>query len=134
MKHLLMAGAVVALALAGAPARAQDDPTDTDAAAGMFHDVTISTLYAACGSELISAANQAARLMCDGYIAGIADLMKMPDGVSPSACIPAGTAPKAVRFAVLSYLGHDLDHGDWIAAPGVVYALHEAFPCKGGAK
>lgn len=72
-------------------------------------------------------------LACMNYIAGVIDyhVMMQSLGTAPttSFCLPATLPIDAAAVTVMKYLQNSPQHGSFIAAPAVVMALHERFPC-----
>ena len=71
---------------------------------------------------------------CQSYIAGIIDMHNMMKTISndfPSAdfCVPHDASMNELHNIVLDYLRSNEQHDDFIAAPAVITALFQAFPC-----
>lgn len=71
---------------------------------------------------------------CQAYISGVVDYhnlmisMKMAPDVR--FCLPAGTTMNRLHAVVLDYLNGNTQHDSFVAAPAIVMALYETFPCR----
>ena len=73
--------------------------------------------------------------ICQSYIAGILDLHNMMKTISrdfPNAdvCVPANVSLNSIHNTVLEYLRKNAQHDQFTAAPAVVTALYQAYPCR----
>lgn len=70
---------------------------------------------------------------CLGYIAGVIDyhVMLQSLGTAPTTdfCLPAALPVEDAAVAILSFLRKAPQHGEFIAGPAIVMALHEKYPC-----
>lgn len=72
--------------------------------------------------------------VCQSYIAGIVDTHNMMRSISndfPSAdfCVPHDATLNELHNVVLDYLRSNHQHDNFIAAPAVVTALFQVYPC-----
>ncbi len=71
---------------------------------------------------------------CVNYVAGIIDyqLMMQSLGTEPSVefCLPADLPIERAAVTVLQYLKKSPQHLSFIAAPAVMMALQESYPCR----
>ena len=70
---------------------------------------------------------------CMHYIAGVIDyhVMMQSLGTAPTTdfCLPENLPLEKAAVVVMRYLKKSPQHTDFIAAPAVIMALHEKFPC-----
>ena len=70
---------------------------------------------------------------CQSYIAGIVDYHNLLKslGAAPSVdfCVPAAASMAQIKQVVTLYIASHTEHQDFIASPGVVMALYNAYPC-----
>ena len=83
------------------------------------------------GKELV----EGGHIACQAYIAGILDYHSILKslGTAPGLdfCVPDNAPLYGVQNKVQSYvLRNQKQHSSFIAAPGVVLGLHNAFPCR----
>jgi len=75
---------------------------------------------------------------CQNYIAGIVDYHNLLKslGAPPSVdfCVPGNVPMSQIKQVVLIYMTAHTEHQDFIASPGVVMALYNAYPCARGKK
>lgn len=91
--------------------------------------LTGNDLLAACQSN-----DQKDILTCMGYVAGVVDyqVMMQSMGSEPTAadfCLPPDLSMQKAAVTVLLYLRHTPQNGSFIAAPAVLMALSQAYPC-----
>lgn len=71
---------------------------------------------------------------CQSYIAGVIDydrlLRSLGSPPSVAFCLPAGVTMALIKMQVTRFLLQRTEHQDFIAAPGVVMALANGWPCK----
>jgi len=71
---------------------------------------------------------------CQAYISGVIDyhniLRAMKIAPAVDICIPESAGINDLHDIVLVYLRKNSEHDNFIAAPVVVMALYEVFPCK----
>jgi Rap1a immunity proteins len=91
----------------------------------------------ATGTELAQRCENGAHkgaYFCLGYVAGIIDyhLLLQSFGTAPTVaiCLPDGVSVERAAFVVLSYLKSQPQNGSFVAAPAVVMALGQHYPCK----
>lgn len=74
-----------------------------------------------------------AHAACQSYISGIIDYHNMlrSMGIAPEIdiCIPEGVSMNQLHLIVLKYLERNTQHDNFIAAPAVLLALYEKYPC-----
>jgi hypothetical protein len=70
---------------------------------------------------------------CQSYIAGIIDYHNLLKslGAAPSVdfCVPQAVTMSQLKQVVTIYIAAHTEHQDFIASPGVVMALYNAYPC-----
>lgn len=70
---------------------------------------------------------------CMGYVAGVIDyhVMMQSLGTAPTIdfCLPESVTISQATVMVMNYLSKAPQNADFIAAPTVTLALHEAWPC-----
>lgn len=71
---------------------------------------------------------------CQSYIAGVIDyhdmLQSMKIAPKLDICVPEKTSSAKLHAVVLEYLARNNMHDQFTAAPAVLMALYQAFPCK----
>ena len=71
---------------------------------------------------------------CMNYVAGIIDyqLMMQSLGTEPSIefCLPADLSIEKASVVVMRYLEKSPQHQSFIAAPAVMMALQQSYPCR----
>lgn len=86
------------------------------------------------GNEISPGAHAA----CQSYISGVVDYhnmlrsMKMAPDIN--FCIPENVTLNQLHLQVLRYLERNPQHDSFVAAPAVVMALYEKYPCGGKKK
>jgi hypothetical protein len=85
--------------------------------------------------QLLCSSNKAEdQFSCQSYIAGIVDYHNLLKslGAAPSVdfCVPQNVPMAQMKQVVLSYITAHTEHQDFIASPGVVMALYNAYPCQ----
>lgn len=131
----MMRGFFVALlltALCGADAAwAQNTPAPAPvpgASKGETALMTGKALAALCNSN-----DNDNAFACQSYIAGVVDydrlLRSLGNAPSVAFCLPRGLPMASVKLQVTRFLLQRTEHQDFIAAPGVVMALANAWPC-----
>lgn len=82
------------------------------------------------GNELIKGGHTA----CQAYIAGVLDyqnvLKSMNMAPKVDICLPKKATMWDLHKIVLVYLIRNHTHDQFIAAPAVIMALHQVYPCK----
>lgn len=72
---------------------------------------------------------------CQSYISGVIDyhsvLRSLDIAPRIDICIPDNVSLNTVHDVVLNYLQRHGEHDPFIAAPAVMMALYEVYPCKG---
>lgn len=91
--------------------------------------LTGADLYAACNSK-----ESKDVLTCMGYVAGVIDyhVMMQSMGSEPTAtdfCLPADLSMEKAAVRVMLYLKRNPQNGSFIAAPAVLMALSQSYPC-----
>lgn len=86
------------------------------------------------GQEISPGAHAA----CQSYISGIVDyhnmLRSMKIAPEIDICIPEGVTLNDMHLQVLKYLERNPQHDGFVAAPAVLMALYEKYPCGGKKK
>lgn len=76
-----------------------------------------------------------AHAACQSYISGVVDYHNMLRGmkIAPeiNICVPATVTLNELHVVVLRYLERNAQHDSFIAAPAVLLALYEKYPCGG---
>ena len=71
---------------------------------------------------------------CQSYISGVIDyhnmLRSMKIAPEINICIPEQVTLNAIHLIVLEYLQRNAQHDAFLAAPAVLLALYEKYPCK----
>ena len=82
------------------------------------------------GNEIAPGAHAA----CQSYISGIIDyhnmLRSMKIAPEIDICIPENVSMNQLHLIVLKYLERNSQHDSFIAAPAVLLALYEKYPCS----
>lgn len=82
------------------------------------------------GGEVAPGAHAA----CQSYISGVIDyhnmLRSMKIAPAIDFCIPETVTLNEIHVAVLLYLEHNTVHDAFVAAPAVLMALYEKYPCR----
>lgn len=82
------------------------------------------------GKEVAPGAHAA----CQSYISGVIDyhnmLRSMKIAPDVNFCIPESVSLNHIHSVVLDYLEHNTVHDSFIAAPAVLLALYEKYPCR----
>ena len=77
-----------------------------------------------------------AHAACQSYISGIIDyhnmLRSMKIAPKIDFCIPGNVSLNRIQVQVLRYLQNNAQNDDFTAAPAVLLALYQAYPCRGG--
>lgn len=75
---------------------------------------------------------------CQAYISGVVDyhnlMLSMKMAPEVRFCLPVNTSMNRLHAVVLAYLNKNPQHDTFVAAPAVVMALYESFPCGGKKK
>lgn len=83
------------------------------------------------GQEIAPGAHAA----CQSYISGVIDYHNMLRGMKMAPdvniCVPENVGLNEIHVTVLRYLERNAQHDAFVAAPGVLLALYEKYPCKG---
>lgn len=84
------------------------------------------------GAEISPGAHAA----CQSYISGVIDYHNMLRGmkIAPeiNICVPSAVTLNELHVVVLRYLERNAQHDSFIAAPAVLLALYDKYPCGGG--
>ena len=106
-------------------------------AAPLAHAQRISRLT---GEKLLeTCSNPKGKLICEGYISGVADgiagseknmTRAQGQAFAGATCIPNDTTINQMHATVVSYLRAHPEDGAKPAAVSTFSALHDAFPCK----
>ncbi len=76
-----------------------------------------------------------AHAACQSYIAGVLDYHNMLRGMKMApeinVCIPETVTMNELHLLVLKYFQKNPQHDSFIAAPAVLLALFEKYPCPG---
>lgn len=92
-------------------------------------------LYQLCqmdqdGKEVLKGGHTA----CQSYISGVIDyhdmLQSMKIAPKLDICVPENTSSAKLHAVVLQYLAKNNMHDQFTAAPAVLMALYQAFPCR----
>lgn len=92
-------------------------------------------LYQLCqmdknGKEVLKGGHAA----CQSYISGVIDyhamLQSMKIAPKLDICVPEGVSSAKLHAVVLQYLAKNNTHDQFTAAPAVLMALYQSFPCK----
>lgn len=79
-----------------------------------------------------------AHAACQSYIAGVLDYHNMLSGLKMApeinVCIPETVSMNELHLLVLKYFQKNPQHDSFIAAPAVLLALYEKYPCPGAKK
>lgn len=79
-----------------------------------------------------------AHAACQSYISGVIDyhnmLRSMKIAPAIDFCIPETVTLNEIHVKVLRYLQQNAQHDAFVAAPAVLMALYESYPCGGGRK
>lgn len=79
-----------------------------------------------------------AHAACQSYISGVVDyhnmLRSMRMAPDIDICIPEGESLNRLHLYVLEYLERNAQHDAFLAAPAVLLALFEKYPCGGKKK
>jgi len=71
---------------------------------------------------------------CQSYISGVIDYHNMLRGMKMAPdiniCVPDGVSLNELHVTVLRYFERNAQHDSFVAAPGVLLALYEKYPCK----
>lgn len=75
-----------------------------------------------------------AHAACQSYIAGVIDyhnmLRSMKIAPDINICIPDSVSMNDLHLIVLKYLEQHPEHDSFVAAPAILLALYEKYPCK----
>lgn len=92
-----------------------------------------------CGvNEAGQEVSPGAHTACQSYIAGVLDYHNMLRGmkIAPeiNVCVPAQASMNEIHLHVLNYFKKNPQHDSFVAAPAILLALYEIYPCPGSGK
>ena len=125
-------GIALALAFVVAPAAAQAPLASPAPPGAPLARPTDRTFYRAADLQARCASrDRNLRMVCAGYVSGIADAVSSSAGAwGYTACIPLDVTPLRAMDIVARFLDARPDGRDNVAANVVAAALAEAYPCR----
>ena len=84
-----------------------------------------------CSADTHDPAYRVKRAQCDGYLAGVYDLLFARKSVTDEACVPRRVTPDRLRGIVVDYLKHNPADLGSTAATAVRAAAARAWPACG---
>lgn len=123
------------LALAAAPAPAHEVPEAAAVEPEFPQQQSAGDLLRACASSRLTASGRERRRYCAGFVSGVEESVRLL-GLGKAAglrlCMPVDVTAAQLADAFVRYgAAHD-DRLDEPAAGVALYALSEAYPCRGG--